>query len=179
MADEHYTPAAGLPSEEEKNDVGGDIEQGRIIDVSKNTDDGQRSSSLATTTAPSTKATWTLRGLVQRHRVADMGIEKDDTNTKINTNAAPRENAPRPPELNAMEQIEDVDDAAPLPYTFVKFDDGPKLKEASQINTNVHSKKITPSEHAFMTLHPPAQDAMEQIEEGEDAAPRPFNSAEF
>jgi hypothetical protein len=194
MADEHYTPAAGLPSEEEKNDVGGDIEQGRNTYISENTDCHQRSSSSLATTAPSTTTRlWPLGDLEHVdeedivapvpliQQIADMGIEKESNmNAKINDNVAPSEDASmQPPAQDAMEQIEDGDDAAPRPYAFVEFDDDPKLKEASQINASINNTEITPSGHASMTQQPPALNAMEQIEDGDDAAPRPFNSAEF
>jgi surface protein len=126
MADDHFTPAAGLPSDEEKNDVGGDIEQGRI-DVSETTD--VLSSSLATTTTPSTMTSWPLDGLehvdeedvapvLLIQQIADVGIEKDDTNTK---NAAPSGHASMVAQ-DAMEQIEG-DDAAPRPFNSSEFED--------------------------------------------------------
>jgi hypothetical protein len=92
MADDHYIPAAGLPSEEENG--GGDIEQGRI-DISENTN-GQSSFSSAAisggalTPNPSTATTWigdlehvdeedvAPVPLIQQIADMDVGTKKDD-----------------------------------------------------------------------------------------------------
>ncbi len=139
MADDDNANAAELPHSEEES---GDIEQGIII--SENTD-GLRSSSSwvaaaitgGTTSTPTpsttTTSTWPPGELEQVdledaapvpliQQIADMGIEKDDLHTNINTNVA-REDVsmtmtPQPPAQVAMEEIEDGDDSAPLPFNY-------------------------------------------------------------
>jgi hypothetical protein len=53
-----------------------------------------------------------------------------------------------------------------------------KLRTGS-LNTNTNINADMASEDVSMTPQPPTRDAMEQIEDGDDAAPCPFNFAEF
>jgi hypothetical protein len=202
MADD-YNPAAGLPTEVEKNVVGGDSEQGLIISESENTD-GPRSSSSsvlaaisggASTSTPSTSTAWPLVGLEHIdmedaapvpliQQLTDLGIENDDAYTKIQTNVARADiSMMHLPTQYAMEEIEDGDDAAPRPYAFVEFDDDPEQNEVTQMNTKVtqmntiiSSTNVAPSGDDSMAPMPPKPYAMEEIEDGTE--PRPFNSAE-
>jgi len=80
----------------------------------------------------------TAAELPHSEEIADVGIEKENTNRTMNTNViTPSEDAsmtPQPPAQDMPEQFEDGDDGgAPRPHSF-EFDDEPKLKEASQID---------------------------------------------
>jgi len=145
-ADDNSATAAGLlPPHHSENSSGDiDIEQGRII-ISENTN-GLRSSSVSATT------TWPIGGLEHAdvedvapvpliQQIAGMGIEKDDTNTEINTNVAPCEDisiTPQRPTRDAMEQIEEGDDEnAPRLFKSAEFEDERRPKiELGEDSTN-------------------------------------------
>jgi surface protein len=126
-------------AQSEENGV--DIEQGGGRIISENTD-GQRSSSSSIT--PSTTSTQPLGLGALDHvdeedvapvpliqQIADEGIEKDKTTIKnINTAAANEDfsTTPLPPAQDAMEHVEEGNDAAPRPFNSSDFEDEPKPK---------------------------------------------------
>jgi len=73
--------------------------------------------------------------------------------------------------LVGLEQV-DVEDAAPLPLIQQRAD----MVEKDDGNTTAVALA---SSNASLTLQPPKQDAMEQIEDGDDVAPRPYAFDEF
>jgi surface protein len=147
-ANDNNATTAELPHHSEEESSSSDIEQGIIIPENTN---GIRSSSSSVAAAisfgtsavtPLTTTAWPLVGLEHVdvddaapvpliQQIADMGIEKDDTNTKINSIFASCDediSMMHAPRQDAMEEIEDGDDAAPRPFNSAEFEDEPKPK---------------------------------------------------
>jgi hypothetical protein len=100
----------------------------------------------------------------QARRISSLvaGAITGGTSTHTSTTKSP---------LVGLEQV-DVEDAAPLSLIQQRAD----IVEKDDGNTTAVALA---SSNASPTLHPPKQDAMEQIEDGDDVAPHPYAFDEF